>query len=99
MTGLDGHDCRIFRDFLPVDLHDSEQPALIFDRTETDGPHLTAHVHNCRRFDADFRCDLSSSSCDFNVSVAPLQDPCSIVLCTVGVSNSCLDRQSGAVFL
>lgn len=47
-------------DFLPPDLHDAERPALILDRTEIDGPHLTAHDQNCKRFDADFRYETLS---------------------------------------
>jgi hypothetical protein len=43
-------------DYLPLDLFDSERPALTLDRTEIDGPHLTAHDQNCKRFDEGFRC-------------------------------------------
>ena len=50
-------------DFLPADFNDSEHPALVLDRAEVDGPHLTAHVQNCKRFDADFRCAPGPVSC------------------------------------
>lgn len=46
-------------DYLPAELNDSEHPALILDRSEVDGPHLTAHAKKCRHFDVGFRCVVS----------------------------------------